>query len=209
MLELAVTPYDVLRLKKATGLSSDKFLDTYIIIEQDPGEPFPRFYLTMVNDGRASCIFVKSEGCSVYDNRPSACRAYPVGRAAMRTIEGKISEHFVLMQEAHCLGFNEPVEQNVMSYSQDQELVSYNTFNDALIEIVQHESIRKGFIPSKKHTDLYVLALYNLDLFRKKIFSGEILLSSLTKSDKELLSNDEELLLFGISWVKDQLFILP
>ncbi len=209
MLELAVTPYDVLRLKKATGLSSDEFLDTYIIIEQDPGEPFPRFYLTMVDDGRASCVFVKSEGCTVYKDRPSACRAYPVGRAAMRGESGKTAEHFILMKEAHCMGFMEPVEQSALSYSKDQELVTYNKFNDALIEILQHESIRKGFIPSKRQTELFILALYNLDQFRKKLFDDEMGSVSPTGSERERLKNDEELLLFAITWIKEQFFILP
>ena len=84
MLELALTPYDVLRLRKATGLTSRELLENYIITEQDPGEPFPRFYLTMVDDGRASCVFVSPQGCTVYPHRPSACRAYPLGRAAVR-----------------------------------------------------------------------------------------------------------------------------
>lgn len=209
MLELAVTPYDVLRLKNATGLSSEEFLDTYIIIEQDPGEPFPRFYLTMVDDGRASCIFVSNSGCTVYKDRPSACRAYPVGRAAMRSESGEITEHFVLMKESHCLGFMEPVQQSVLSYSKDQELVTYNKYNDALIEILQHDSIRKGFIPSKKQTDLFILALYNLDQFRSRLFNDEMGCTVPKGAERERLNNDEELLLFAIKWIKKQFFILP
>lgn len=209
MLELAVTPYDVLRLKKATGLSSDKFLDTYIIQEQDPGEPFPRFYLTMIDDGRASCVFVKKDGCSVYAHRPAACRAYPVGRAVKRNPNTEITEHFVLVKEAHCLGFQEPVLQSVESYSQDQELTVYNKYNDALTEILQHDSIKKGFIPSKKQIDLFTLVLYNLDQFRSSLFSNKLTRTPLSEEQKHALQDDERLLLYAIQWLKKELFILP
>ena len=102
MLELALTPYDVLRLRLATGLTSGQLLDEYIIIEQDQGEPFPRLYLTMVDDGRASCVFVSAQGCTVYPHRPSACRAYPLGRLSYaaktvlwRSISSSCKKHTV------------------------------------------------------------------------------------------------------------------
>lgn len=209
MLELAVTPYDVLRLKAAMGLSSDEFINTYIIIEREPGETFPRFYLTMVDDGRASCVFVTKDGCSVYDNRPAACRAYPVGRAAMRGAQGQITEHFVLIKEPHCHGFRESVEQSVTAYSKDQDLNTYNRFNDALIDILQHEAVRKGFIPSKKQIELFILALYNLDQFRHRLFNNTLTSTPLNTTQKERLKDDENLLLYSINWVTEQLFILP
>ena len=207
LLELALTPYDVLRLRLATGLTSGQLLDDYIIIEQDPGEPFPRLYLTMVDDGRASCVFVAEQGCTVYAHRPSACRAYPLGRAASRRADGSMEEHFVLMKEAHCQGFAEPVSQNAMQYSIDQELVVYNRFNDAVAAIIQHESIRTGLILSAKQIDLFVLALYNIDTFREMIFSGLINNIPLTSPEIDQLKHDDEkLLLFAIDWLQKQLF---
>jgi hypothetical protein len=207
MLELALTPYDVLRLKKATGLTSGQLLDRYVIMEQDPGEPFPRFYLTMVDDGRASCVFVRDSGCSVYEHRPAACRAYPLGRAVILSETGIMAEHFVLLQEDHCRGFQEPVEQTALQYSRGQDLLTYNRFNDAVAAIYQHDSIRKGFIPTSKQIDLFILALYNIDSFREMLLSGKLLSpASLTPADKIHLMSDEALLLFAIDWLVIQLF---
>ncbi len=206
MLELALTPYDVLRLRKGTGLSSGDFLDQYVIMEQDPGEPFPRLYLTMVDDGRASCVFVAKEGCSIYENRPAACRAYPLGRAAMRNENGRIEEHFVLMKEKHCRGFDEPVVQTAVQYSLDQELQIYNRFNDAMAAILQHESIRKGFIPSASQVDLFILALYNIDTFRKMLLCNQLDSTNLTSPDKERLKDDEALLFFSMDWLQQRIF---
>ena len=207
LLELALTPYDVLRLRLATGLTSGQLLDEYIIIEQDPGEPFPRLYLTMIDDGRASCVFVAEQGCTVYTHRPSACRAYPLGRAAMRCEKATMEEYFVLVKEAHCQGFTEPVLQNAMQYSIDQELVVYNRFNDAVAAIIQHNSIRSGLVLSAKQIDLFILAMYNIDTFREMIFSGRIDNITLTSVEKDRLKHDDEkLLLFGIDWLQQQLF---
>ena len=206
MLELALTPYDVLRLRIATGLTSRALLEDYIIIEQDPGEPFPRLYLTMVDDGRASCVFVSKQGCTVYLHRPSACRAYPLGRAAVRTSNGAITEHFILMKESHCCGFLEPTQQTPHQYIADQELTVYNRFNDQMIQILQHDAIRRGFIPSQKQLDLFILALYNLDSFRELLITDKLEDSVLSQFEKNILQNDENLLLFSIDYIHKHLF---
>jgi len=206
MLELALTPYDALRLRRATCLTSTQLLDDYIIIEQEPGEPFPRFYLTMVDDGRASCVFVADHGCTVYQHRPAACRAYPLGRAVIRNEHNILEEHFVLMQEEHCQGFQETVEQNALQYSVEQELVTYNIYNDAVAAILQHDSIRKGFIPTTSQIDLFVLALYNIDMFREMLLDKRLDAINRALTDQNHPMTDEELLLFAINWLAQQLF---
>lgn len=198
LLELALTPYDVLRLRKATGLNSEELLGNYILCEQDPGEAFPRFYLTMVDDGRASCIFVGKDGCSVYEHRPGACRAYPLGRAVTRSGTGP-QEHFVILKETHCQGFLEGRKQTPMQYCHDQELTPYNTFNDAVMEILQHDAIRRGYIPSHRHVELFTLALYNLDSFRRMLFDDRLEHIALGHNEKMQLQDDENLLKFGIT----------
>ncbi len=208
LLELALTPYDVLRLRRATQLRSDEVLEKYIIVEQDTGEPFPRFYLTMVDDGQASCVFVSPEGCSVYPNRPVACRSYPLGRAVTRASDNTITESFILMKEKHCCGFFEPDHQNALQYSKAQGLDVYNSFNDSVAQILQHESIRQGFVPSPKQVELFTLALYNIDSFRGLFLAGKIKSTSSSMERLTLCDSDEQLLQFSISWLKQQLFPL-
>ncbi len=135
-LELPLTPYDILRLKKACALTSEEFLDRFVIIEHDGQEAFPRFYLSMVDDGRESCVFVAKAGCTVYEDRPGACRAYPLGRAAIRQTNGdmgnravRMDEFFVLLKESHCQGFAEQQPHTASSYSTEQGLERYNHFN--------------------------------------------------------------------------------
>jgi len=203
-LELALTPYDILRLKRETKLDSAIFLDKYVIQEQEAEDVFPRFYLTMVDDGQASCVFVSDKGCTVYPGRPGACRAYPMGRAAIRQDDNSIDDFFVLLKEPHCHGFAEQEEQNSEKYSSGQGLLDYNEFNDAVATILQHEKIRQGLRLSSQQTESFVLALYDLDSFRKQLVEGRLAASE--KYDAIAHKEDEELLLFAVKWLHGELF---
>ena len=204
-LELALTPYDVLRLKQESKLPSNTFLKNYVIQEQQAEDVFPRFYLTMVDDGRASCVFVSQSGCTVYPGRPGACRAYPMGRAAIRH-DNVMDEFFVLLNEDHCHGFQENEEQTIERYSKGQGLQPYNSFNDKVATLLQHEKIRQGMQLTKEQIELFVLALYDLDTFRKRLDEGELPQQDQYPSHKEACKDDEQLLLFGIDWLQEVLF---
>ena len=200
-LELALTPYDVLRLKQETKLDSKIFLDRYVIQEQEKEDVFPRFYLTMVDDGQASCVFVAKTGCMVYPGRPGACRAYPMGRAAMRKDNNRIEEFFVLLKEPHCHGFLEKEEHTTERYSKGQGLKAYNSFNDKVATLLQHEKIRQGMQLTEEQIQFFILALYDLDSFRKQLDVGKLPKQDTYSSKKEACKDDEQLLLFGIDWL--------
>ncbi len=207
-LELALTPYDVLRLKKACNLDSEEFLDRYVIMEQEQEEDLPRLYLTMVDDGRASCVFIGSSGCTLYKDRPGACRAYPLGRAAICQTDNSMDEFHILLQEKHCLGFQEKQEQDIALYSSAQGLIRYNRFNDAVAPLLQHEQIRQGKRFSAQQQEYFILALYNLDQFRRLLMTGQLPGAPALEDDtsKVELADDEALLLYGISWLTKMLF---
>ena len=207
-LDLALTPYDVLRLKNRLGMSSGPFLEQYVIIEWDERLLFPQCSLTMVDDGRASCVFVAAGGCTVYEDRPGACRAYPVGRGASAGEEGKIRETLVLVREAHCLGFAENQLQTPAEYFADQGLAAYTRLNDAVLAVTQHDRLARGFRPGRAQLDQYLLALYNLDAFRQEFSDGRLSLRRpLTPAELQgLAGDDEQLLLLGICWLRQELF---
>ncbi|MBC8208914.1 MAG: YkgJ family cysteine cluster protein [Desulfobulbaceae bacterium] len=207
-LELALTPYDCLRLRQATGLNSTELLNRHVIMEQEPHETFPRFYLTMVDDGRASCVFVSPDGCTVYQDRPAACRTYPMGRAAIRQPGNRTEIFHVLVRETHCLGFSEQQEHTAESYNQDQSLEQYNRFNDNLIAILQHDQVRQGRQFSQEQIDSFTLALYDLDRFRHLLQTGQLPehKSGQITADPDQLADDEALLLWSMDWLSAVLF---
>jgi len=207
-LDLALTPYDVLRLKNKLGLHSGSFLEQYVIVGLEEGQIFPTCYLTMVDDGRASCVFVTSEGCSVYADRPSACRAYPVGRGMRLKPDGGEEELFVLVRESHCQGFHENKQHTPAGYFENQELNAYNQANDELLPLIQHEKIKAGFRPDRDQLDQYMLALYNLDMFRQEMADGRVKMNRpLTPLELQgMAGDDEELLRLGIRWLRQEYF---
>lgn len=208
-LDLILSPYDVLRLKQRLQLTSGQLLDRYVIVEWDASLIFPICSLTMVDDGRASCVFVRETGCSVYTDRPGSCRAYPLGRGASLGGNGEVCESLVLVREPHCLGFSDSCPQTVHTYLHDQGLAPYSEFNDALLPLVQHRHIRDGsFLPTRYQLDQYMLALYDLEQFRKEMTSGRIALQRPLHSRqlKGLAGDDEELLLVGIKWLLQEWF---
>ena len=208
-LDLALSPYDVLRLKKGLNLTSDQFLDRYVLVEWQEDQVLPVCYLTMVDDGRASCVFLGVRGCAVYDNRPGSCRAYPVGRGVARNDDGTSTESLVLLREPHCRGFAEPDAHTAGTYLLEQGLKPYNTFNDALLPLYQHRRIRnKTFRPTRGQFDQYMLALYDLDQFRKELTNGRLTLNRPLNARqlKGLAGDDDELLLLGIEWLLQEWF---
>ena len=209
-LDLTLTPYDVLRLKRRLQLTSGQFLDRYVIVEWGQECVLPTCYLTMVDDGQASCVFVGSQGCVVYDDRPGSCRAYPVGRGAARGSDSMPAETLVLLREPHCRGFAEATGgQTVRAYLHSQGVEPYNRFNDALLPLVQHPAIQANtFRPSRLQLNQYMLALYDLDQFRGEMVSGRVSLQNPLGPLElaGLTGDDEQLLLLGLRWLRQEWF---
>jgi Fe-S-cluster containining protein len=207
-LELALTPYDVLRLKNGLQLKSSEFLDRYGIIEKGEQDTFPRLYLTMIDDGRASCPFVTAAGCTVYGNRPGACRTYPLGRAVSRNADNSRTEFHVLLTEPHCRGHNAANAQSftAASWTDDQELALYNEFNDLLLSLLQHEQVKLGRKLTSQQADLFIMGLYDPDAFRDYLLQPNCKSSAPPAKLKDMAASDTDLLRFAIGWLQSELF---
>jgi Fe-S-cluster containining protein len=202
-------PYDILRLRKRLGLSSGEFLNRYTSQHLGPASGLPIVSLTSADARRLTCPFVTAEGCSVYPDRPSSCRIYPLVRAISRNrTTHEISEHFMLLKEPQCLGFGEPKKQTVRQWINDQEVGTDNLINDKLMEII---SLKRQRLPGPldlKSRGLVYRALYDLDSFKNQIFTKNFL--NTFEVDPEKLAaartDDKVLLEVGIEWVKQVVF---
>ena len=206
-LELALTPYDVLCLRKELQISSEEFFARYAVVEQEAAGNFPKVYLAMVDDGRASCPFISASGCRVYNARPGACRAYPVGRGVTLAENGDVHEIHVLVREDHCQGFTESEPHSVDKWFESQGLDEYNKINDEVLPLLHYEKVRRGLRLSQEQIDIFMLILYKVDYFRKALSAPDSL-PGLQLDDREIsriLENDISLLQFGIRWLKQTL----
>ena len=212
-LNLALTPYDILRLKNRLNMESAQFLDQYTEPSLDQDHRLPRVRLRMNDGGRKPCPFVTEKGCRVYEDRPSACRIYPLGRATAKSRGGTSSviERFFLVKEEHCKGFDESREWTVVDWTSDQGLDSYQKFNDLWMEIVTHQGSIGTGDAATRNIQMFFMASYNLEAFRRFVFKSSFLQSFEVDPDTvERIRQDEEALLeFAIKWIRFALFGEP
>lgn len=199
-LDLVLSPYDVLRLRKRLGLDSAAFLEQYAVVEEREEEALPLVFLAMIDDGRASCPFVSSRGCTVYEDRPAACRAYPLGRGLRPAVcGGRPQELFVLVREEHCRGFATDRENYPAGWMSDQGLAEYNRCSDALLPLLRHRRILQGWRPNAAQRDEYLQTLYQLEDFQERVRAGKVVLPG--SGDPESTTEDHEFLLAAIAWL--------
>ena len=204
-----LTPYDILRLKNHLGLSSEAFLQQYTTQHVGPESGLPVVTLQPKGGHDLICPFVSPGGCTVYDNRPSSCRTYPLVRGLSRSRQtGEITEQFMVLQEPHCLGFKKGRKQTAQQWMAGQEITIYNQINDKLMQII---SLKNQLMPGPldlKSRHLFYTALYDLDNFRSQIKANGLLddfgLDSATM--KKAMEDDVALLKVGMKWVKLVLF---
>jgi len=206
-----LTPYDILRLKNRLALTSNRFLKMYTTQHTGPETGFPVVALKPARAVTLQCPFVTASGCSVYTDRPSSCRIYPLARAISRTREtGELTEHFALLKESHCLGHEQEKTQTVREWIKKQGLLPYNEQNDRLLEIISIKNRLKAGPLGFAFGRMFHLALYDLDTFRRKIFEDELL--SDFAVDTALLArarqDDILLLQIGYAWIKSELLKL-
>lgn len=197
-------PYDVLRLSRHLQLSSGAFLERYGRIHAGPETGLPVATLRLDPGRHMACPFVGRDGCSVYPDRPAACRLYPLARAVRRCADsGRRSEHFALIRESHCLGHGGGRPISVAAWVQDQGLAAYHLMNDPLVEVI---AVKRRVHPQPltlAEDQLVRQALYDLDRFRARVLAppgGEPLSASAAERE-QAAEGDEALLAFAYRWV--------
>ena len=169
---VTLTPYDIIRLKQHLGTTTTDVLAKHTVpFELDHGG-MPGLKLRTTNDG--ACLFMGDEGCSVYENRPTACRYYPSGLLSMRAIDKNVDERsFLLIKEDHCKGHDEDQVQTVQEYREQQGVVEYDDYNREWYVIVLKKRSTGPAIgkPSDMSLQLFFMASYDMDRFRRFVTS--------------------------------------
>jgi Fe-S-cluster containining protein len=155
------------------------------------------------------CPFVTEAGCAVYDDRPASCRTYPLARALSRCREtGRVTEHWAVLREPHCRGFEAERARTVADFVREQEATLYNRYNDQLLEILRLKNQKMpGPLPLRER-HIFHLALYDLDAFRDKATASDMLdgLDLAPSVRKRLETEDTTLLEVAHRWVARELF---
>ena len=194
---IVLTPYDVVRMKNAIGVSSEEFLDKYTVIIPKKGRLIPLVVLKM-NEEDKRCTFVSEEGCRIYDDRPWPCRMYPLDL-------GDDGSYHLITDETRCHGLNESDTWTIEDWLTDQGTAPYNEMNESLTDITVPLQAAKLAIDNPQISQMVFMALYNIDKFREFVFNSSFLdrfeLEDPTRIEK-IKSDDLELLKFAFDWIK-------
>ncbi|MEE9610865.1 MAG: YkgJ family cysteine cluster protein [Desulfatiglandales bacterium] len=208
-LNLILTPYDIVRIKNRLGMSSDAFLEQYTDTRMEEHTRFPLIKLNMNRDKSRRCPFVTREGCSIYEDRPGSCRIYPLGRASLKVDrEKETREKFFIVNEGHCLGFEEGKQWTTEEWMADQGVDEYNAMNDQWLAIITSPKSlgQEKDIPRK--IQMFYMASYDLDKFRRFIFESRFfdLFQGDAEKKEKLACDDVELMKFAFDWLNFSLF---
>ena len=209
-IKIILTPFDILRLRKQIGISSEEFLLRFTRPEWVEKTDLPGVVLNLDEDGR--CPFVTDEGCTIYENRPSACRYYPIGMANFHKggEDDEDSERFFfIVKEKHCKGHDEDKEWTIREWRADQGVDLCDEMNAEWMELVMR---RKSFgfqaTLSPEAQKIFFMVSTNLERFKDFIFNSSFL-ETYDIDDKtlqEIQEDDIKLMFFGYKYLRDSMY---
>lgn len=208
-LRLILTPYDVLRLKNRLGLRSDLFLEQFTETVFDPHHRFALIRLKMDGNPEQACPFLSKTGCTVYSDRPVACRLYPLGRAtACFRKESDPRDKFFVVCESHCRGFEAEREWTVQEWLSHEGIKEYNEKNDLWLSIITSDrGLGDTQDVSRKH-QMFFMASYNLDRFRDFLFGSRFfeVFDVPPSQIRQMAEDDTAIMTFGFQWLRFSLY---
>ncbi len=209
-LDLPLYPYDLLRLKTHLGITSAELLERYTRLGPGSNPFFPGLYLRMAENAEQTCPFLGESGCTVYRDRPTSCRTYPLERGVDRRHgrSGK-SDFYLVARHDYCLGHQQEKTWTIRDWLRDQDLAEFNSMNEAWTEVETLFAANpwKGEGVAGPKQRMAFMVCYDIDGFRSFVNANQLLRKFQLGKDRtrRIESSDEALLRFGFDWLRFQL----
>jgi uncharacterized protein len=194
-----LTPYDIIRLRRSLKIGSGEFLSKYTrhFIAQEIHIPVVQLEM---NPETLYCKLVTDEGCSVYENRPWACRMFPLDL-------GKKSDEYRLMAgKERCLGLNESSTWVVEDWLNSQSVQPHVVMDHAFQAVLPPPDFKPWTAVEAGLGQLLFLA-YDLDRFA--LLLDDSRLRAIYDLDDDLLlrvrEDDEALLKLAFIYIRSQI----
>jgi uncharacterized protein len=208
-IEIILTPYDILRLRKRLKISSKLFLYNYATPTTLAKGQLPVPIMRM-DEKSGRCPFNSDDGCSVYEDRPVTCRYYPIGMALMHKQDTKGEEEFYfLIKEDFCKGHNEEKEWTVFKWRKDQGSDGYDLQNRGWMELIlKRRSAGDSVKTAVQLSDFFYMASTDPEGFRKFVFESSFLKRYEVdeETQKSLRKDDQFMTEFSFAWLRTVLF---
>lgn len=210
-IKIILTPYDILILRERLGMPAHEFITQYTQPTYLEKTDMPGVQIKLRED-TGGCPFVTPDGCNVYEDRPSACRYYPVGMADFHeggSNEAQEEKFFFLVKEPHCKGFEEEKEWTIGEWRKDQGVDVRDEMNKEWLRLIMR---RKSFgyqaSLSEAAKRMFFMASTDIDSFRNFIFNSSFLDTYEVdeKTLKEIKEDDLALMHFSFRYLANTLF---
>ena len=209
-IDITLTPYDIVRLKNRLNMDSKEFVARYTV-------PFAMDYHNMpglkmiTKPGTTECVHLTEAGCSMYEDRPAACRYYALGNMGVRKKEtARVEDIYFVVKEEHCLGHDEPKSQTVTKYRSEQGIEKYDEMNREWRDIILKKRSSGPTVgaPSERSLQLFDMCSYDMDSFAAFIQSDGFRSVFDIGDDQidELVKDEDKRLLFAMRFLKQVLF---
>lgn len=210
-IKIILTPYDILVLRNRLGLQGHEFIVKYTEPTFLERTDMPGVQIKLTEEKKA-CPFVTPEGCTVYSDRPTACRYYPVGMADFHeggSDDPKKDKFFFIVKEPHCKGFDEPKEWTIGEWRADQGVDVRDEMNKEWLRLIMRRK-SYGFQASLSESAqrMFFMASTDLDHFRRFIFESSFLETYTVDEEtlEKIKEDDIELMFFSFKYLANTLF---
>jgi Fe-S-cluster containining protein len=205
--DMYLYPYDIIRLKTRLGISSGEFLEKHTTAYIRDNPYFPNVMLKMSESENKACPFLTDDGCTVYEDRPFSCRAYPMERAVARYGEaGNREVCYFIARHDYCLGHQEDRQWSIASWMTNQALSDFNAANDAWVDI---ETLFRANPWGDRGLDspaikMAFMACFNVDKLRAFVFDTSFMSRFDVPPERieKIQTDDTAMMLFGFDWVR-------
>ena len=209
-IDITLTPYDILRLKQRLAMSSSEFVAKFTIPFALDHHNMPGLKLA-TKPGTTACIFLREEGCNVYEDRPAACRYYALGSMGVRKKDqSTVEDVYFIVKEEHCLGHFEQRKLTVAEYRKEQGCEEYDEYNQGWRDIILKKRSSGPTVgaPSQRSLQLFDMCSYDLDSFHEFIQTDgfEQVFELADEERQKLVEDDRELMQFAFRFLKQVLF---
>jgi Fe-S-cluster containining protein len=209
---ILLTPLDVLTLARRLGVSTGEFLDRHTLTPITKDLHLPVVMLRMTDAEGKPCPFVGESGCTVYEDRPWACRMYPLGMALTPARAGQDPEAvYFLFEDDFCHGREAGRDWTTESWRDDQGVPAREALEAGFRDVVGHPWFIGGRQLDPKRIEMFHQASYDLDAFRCFVFDSTFLSRFEVAGDEveAIRTDDFALMAFAFRWLRFALFAEP
>jgi len=202
---IILSPYDILRLSHRLGYSTGEFLQRHTSRQEESRSGLP---LVLVKPGRTGdCPFLGERGCRVYEDRPAACRLFPLTQGSELTPQG-VADYYFLRRLEFCQGFAGEREWTIPAWQEDQGFVEFDQPRRPWLHLLLKQAQPGRIPPDHRLLSQFYLMAYDLDAFRTFLFESAFFLAhSLNLEDARALATDDlALLRFSTGCLEHLLF---